>query len=151
MTARSWSSSGRSAGFFARHRMIASWRSPGTLAPSRQFEIGAGGSFWILRSVGDAVDLDRHVPGQHLEEEDSERVDVRPLVELFAAGLLGREVLRLAHDREHLRHVVELVRDRLADAEVEVLGPRQPFPRLHDHDVVRRQVAMDQVPLVDQA
>src|SRR3712207_7542742 len=44
------------------------------------------------------VALERHVAGEHLEEDDPERVDVRLAGDRVAQGLLGRDVVGRAED-----------------------------------------------------
>jgi hypothetical protein len=85
-------------------------------------------------------DLDRRVAGerhlsrQHFVEHDSDRVEVGGGRDGSSAGLLGREVLRGAHDRARLGH---LRRAGARDAEVRHLQP------LADEDVVRLDVPVD--------
>ena len=90
------------------------------------------------------VAVERHRPGEHLVEDDADRVDVGLRADRVALRLLGREVLRGAQDRPRLRHVR---RARPGDAEVgdlrAVLGV--------DDDVVRLEVAVDDPALVREA
>ena len=86
---------------------------------------------------------ERHLAGQHLVEHDAGRVEVGGGRHRRAARLLGREVLRGAHDRAGLGHLRGAVP---RDPEVGHLQPR--LVRLHllvggDEDVVRLDVAMD--------
>ncbi len=53
--------------------------------------------------VGDRLSLERLAPGQHLVENGAEGPDIRPLVDGFPAGLLGRHVCRRADDDARLR------------------------------------------------
>ena len=85
--------------------------------------------------------VERDVPGQHLEQHDAERVDVRLAVDVVAEGLLGRDVVGGA---EHAAVGGEAVLvEGAGDAEVRhlgrALGVDQHVLRLDVavHDVVR--------------
>ena len=47
----------------------------------------------LHRHADQGVRLERHLAGQHLVEQDAERVDVAPGVDLLAHRLLGRDVV----------------------------------------------------------
>jgi hypothetical protein len=108
--------------------------------------------------------LERDLPREHLVHDDAERVDVRALVDVAALDLLGRHVLRGAHEESGLR---ELLLGPLAqvlhEPEVEHLhevlvllghrgdGPRciaRTLVRTGEEDVGRLEVAMDDAELV---
>ena len=90
----------------------------------------------LHRDLDRAVAGERNLAGQELEENDPGRVQVGRLVDWRSAGLLGREVLRGAHDCALLRH---LARARSGDPEVRHLD--DAF-RVDDH-VVGLDVAVD--------
>ena len=69
----------------------------------------------LHRDLDRAVAGERNLPGEHLVEDDPERVQIGALVDLRAARLLRREVLRGADDRALLGH---LARAGARDAEV---------------------------------
>ena len=92
----------------------------------------------LHRDLDRCVAVERQRPGDQLVEHDAERVEIRALVDVRAARLLGREVLRGADDRSRLRH---LRRAGARDAEVGHLDP----PLAVDEDVVRLDVAVDEV------
>ena len=73
---------------------------------------------------------------QELVEDDAERVEIRARIDLAAARLLGREVLRRPHDRARLGH---LARPGARDPEVRHLHAALAV----DEDVVRLDVAVD--------
>ena len=75
------------------------------------------------------------VPGEQLVEHDPDRVEVGARVDRVALRLLGREVLRGAHDRAGLGHVG---RAGARDPEVGDLGA----PLVVDDHVVRLDVAV---------
>ena len=77
----------------------------------------------LERDRDGAVAVERHAPGEHLVEHDADRVEVGLLADRVALRLLGREVLRGAHDRPGLRHVR---RAGAGDAEV---GDGERCPR----------------------
>src|SRR6185437_300097 len=80
--------------------------------------------------------LERRLAGEELVEHDPERVEIRARVDLAAARLLGREVLRRADDRARLG---QLARARARDPEVRDLDSTLAV----DEDVVRLDVAVD--------
>jgi hypothetical protein len=109
-----------------------------------------------LRDVGDEVArrLDRRVPhlieqhelvprgeeamhGQHLPEDDPQRVHVGALIDVVAERLLGRHVAELALERAGLGALAR--RRRLGDPEVDQLD----VPGARDEHVLRADVAMD--------
>ena len=90
----------------------------------------------LHRDLDRAVAGERNLPGEHLVEDDPERVQVGALVDLRAARLLRREVLRGADDRALLGH---LARAGARDAEVRHLH----VPLRVDEHVVRLDVAVD--------
>jgi hypothetical protein len=116
--------------------------------------LGLGGCYsrMIRRTSSSATVLNRSLskggrPGQELVEEDPQRVDVGPRVDIQAAhlGLLGAHVRRRA---DHLREVGEerlfgqLLADRLGDAEIDDLDHRLVVVERH-HDVEGLEVAVD--------
>ena len=84
-----------------------------------------------LAAEGDA-------PGEHLVEHDAEAVEVRALVRRPPLRLLGGEVRRRAHHRAGARQ------RRVAHARDAEVGDDDP-PALVEHDVVRGDVAVDDV------
>ena len=90
----------------------------------------------LHRDLERRVAGERDLAGQHLVQDDPDRVDVGALVDRGSLRLLGRQVLRGADDRADLRH---LARARAGDAEV---GHLQAAVGVHD-DVVRLDVAVD--------
>ena len=91
----------------------------------------------VLQRDGDgAVAGERHPAGEHLVEDDPDRVEIRAGVDRLPLGLLRREVLRRAHDRAGLRH---LRRAGAGDAEV---GDLEAVVGGDDH-VVRLEVTVD--------
>ena len=96
----------------------------------------------LLERDGDGrLGVERHAAGQHLVEDDPDRVQVRAGVDGLALRLLGRQVLRGAHHRARLGHVR---RAGARDAEVGDLDAAL----LVDHHVVRLDVAVDDPALV---
>ena len=95
---------------------------------------------------GDAARVVREPPGNELVEDDAERVDVGPQVDVaaVAAGLLRAHVRERPLDRSHRAHHRRHVGIRDArEAEVEDLGAG-----VGDEDVRRLQVAVDDAALV---
>jgi hypothetical protein len=81
--------------------------------------------------------VERDVAGEHLEQHDAERVDVRLAVDVVAERLLGRDVVGRA---EHAAVGGQaLVVERAGDAEVGDLGRAL----LVDQDVLGLDVAVD--------
>ena len=90
----------------------------------------------LERDRDGAVALERHGAGQHLVENDADRVEVGALVHLIALRLLRREILGGPKNGADLRHAgVAGARD----AEVHDLD----VPVAVDHDVLRLDVAVD--------
>ena len=106
--------------------------------------------------VGDHLALEQRPSGQHLEQDDSERPDVGPLVDRLAARLLGSHVGRRAEQDARLGVVLSdrrgerraardaLALPRLGEPEVEHLD-RAVGP---DADVGGLEVAVDDAGLV---
>ena len=90
----------------------------------------------LHRDLDRRVAVERRLPGEELVEDDAEGVEIGALVDLGAARLLGREVLRGADDRARLGH---LARPGARDAEVGDLDAALAV----DEDVVRLDVAVD--------
>ncbi len=90
----------------------------------------------LERDRDGAVALERHAPGEHLVEDDPDRVQVGLGADGVALGLLGREVLRRPHDRAGLRHV-----RRAGARDAEVRHRRAAL--VVDEHVVRLEVAVD--------
>ena len=90
----------------------------------------------LHRDLDRGVAGERHLAGEHLVEDDSERVEVGALVDRLAAGLLGRQVLRRPDDRARLGH---LGGPRARDPEIGHLD----VPVGADDHVVRLDVAVD--------
>ena len=86
--------------------------------------------------------LERDIAGQHLVEDDAERVDVGPRVGLLAHRLLGGDVVGGAEHPTGSGQAVDL--ERAGDSEVGDLGP----PVGVDQHVLRLDVAVDQPRLV---
>ena len=86
---------------------------------------------------------ERNVPGQELEEDDAEGVDVRPLVDRAPARLLGRDVVRGADHGSRQRHPVLDV-ERAGDPEV---GDLRPAVAVEEH-VLRLHVPVHDPVLV---
>ena len=111
------------------------------------------------KTVGDRFTAKDLLPGEHLEHDNAERPDVRPLVGRFAARLLRAHVGGRAEDQaclrcrmRHRRRLREFGRGeprccdrlRLRETEVEHLHP----PMRRDADVAGLQVTMDDAALV---
>ena len=90
----------------------------------------------LHRDLDRRVAVERRLAGEELVEDDAERVEIGALVDLGAARLLGREVLRRADDRARLGH---LARAGARDPEVGHLDAAFAV----DEDVVRLDVAVD--------
>ncbi len=88
-----------------------------------------------------ALAVERDPSGEQLEEDDADGVEVGLTGHRLALRLLGREVLRGAHDRPGLGHVRGAGQ---RDAEV---GDLRAVLGVDDH-VVRLEVAMDDAALV---
>ena len=97
----------------------------------------------VLEGQGEGrVRGERQAPGDHLEEDDAEGIDVRAAVGLQALDLLGRHVFGSADDAPLGRDPAGP--DGPGDPEVEDLG----VPLLVDHDVARLEVAVDDARVV---
>src|SRR5512141_827362 len=89
--------------------------------------------------------LDR--AGQHLEDDDAERMNVGALIHRFADELLGRHVCERSNRSSGASELVfvrelDVARDR--EAEVENLHRlRLPIARFREKDVLRLEIAMD--------
>ena len=125
-------SSGRGARAF---RSIAS--SVGGMPARNERRVGDGTAQAGHRDGRGAVALPRPVPGQHLEQDDAERVDVRRRRGRLAAGLLGAEVVDRPERRAGQRHLG--LGERPGDPEVGDLDPAVAA----DQHVARLDVAMD--------
>ena len=92
------------------------------------------------------VRAERELPGQHLEEEDAERVEIALRGRLFAARLLGRHVLRRSEDGP-LRGEARVHRE-VGEPEVEDLDEVLPPAARAEEDVVALQVAVNDAEVV---
>ena len=94
----------------------------------------------MLHGHGDLVlAVERHIPGEHLVEDDAERVDVRLAVDVVAERLLGRDVVgRAEHAAVGGQPVLV---ERAGDAEVGDLGRALVV----DQHVLGLDVAVDDV------
>jgi hypothetical protein len=92
-------------------------------------------------------------PRDHLVDHEGQGVEVAPVVEVRAcghAGLLGRAVLELAHEHPHLGDLqVGVHFERPREPEVDDLQPELAVLVLRDHQVVGREVPMDDPDRVD--
>ncbi len=93
--------------------------------------------------------LERRSAGDHLKEQDAQRVQVTPAIDLLFAPHLGGHVVGRAHghaglgERLHLgAHAVARV-DDLRDAEVQDLDVIGPARQVDQHDVAWLEVAVD--------
>ena len=91
--------------------------------------------------------IERRQARDHLVEHQAEGVEVAPVIERHARGhasLLGRAILELAHEHADLGDLEAGVRLQGAgEAEVDDLHPQVAALVLVDHEVVRRQVPVD--------
>ena len=85
---------------------------------------GAAAVRCISRSVSRSFDAEGELAGEHLEEEDAERVEIALRRRLLAARLLGRHVLGRPEDRALGREA--RVHREVREAEVEDL--HEVFP-----------------------
>ncbi len=101
----------------------------------------------LEQDVHRALTVERHLTGEHLEDERTERVDVRPTLDVHAATLLGRHVIGRAHRRAGLRLVLGAAagREELHEPEVEQLGLHASILVEHEIDVLGLQIAMEDV------
>jgi hypothetical protein len=89
--------------------------------------------------------VERNPTGQHLEDHDPEGIQVRPLVEVFAAlDLLGAQVLGCAEHGPGLGQVRVETGASLGDAEVGHLRPEGAVLVVGHQDVGRLDVAVHQ-------
>ena len=106
--------------------------------PARTSDISGGWAESRAIAIGrGAVALERPPAGQHLVEDDAERVDVRGRAGLLAARLLRAEVVDRAEGRPGQRHLG--LGDRPGDPEVGDLHPAVA----REHDVAGLHVPMD--------
>ena len=82
----------------------------------------------------EGVSLERNTPGDALVQDDTERVDVHPVIEVLARRLLGRHVLGRAEDHPSLR---ELSAGRSIQFNIAHLGD----PEVDDLDEIGDPVA----------
>ncbi len=91
--------------------------------------------------------VEGELAGEHLVEDDRQRVDVAARVEHLALRLLGRHELRRAEDhallREHDRAGPQLALGHLGEAEVEHLGVVAQAAVGGEEDVLRLEIAVD--------
>ncbi len=83
------------------------------------------------------VSLERNAARQHFVEDDPQRINIRPLIRLFALHLLGRHVFRRPDHHPSARD--PFASERPGDPEVHDPG----VPVLVDHDVLRLEVPVD--------
>jgi hypothetical protein len=102
----------------------------------------------MLAKHRDQVAAEWAAPGQHLEKDDSHRVEIRARIDTFADGLLGRHVRGRPHERSvpgqdaRGRPCISLAVD-LGKAEVEHLPVVRIAVAIDEHDVLGLQIAMD--------
>ena len=92
----------------------------------------------LVRDGNRVFAAERRLAGEHLEQHDAGRVEVAARVDAFAARLLGREILRGAHDGAGLGDGCGRLGDRARDPEVHDLD----LAVAGDHDVARLDVAV---------
>ena len=134
---------GRFAGLRASSRWMTVTSAVGSVARRRARSVGialqAG-----ERRVGVGLAEERNPPGEALVEHEPERVQVGPPVELLAAHLLGREVLRRAHH--------DVVAGQVGVGRLEALGDpevgQQDTTVGRDQDVAGLHVAVHEAGLV---
>ena len=103
---------------------------------------GSGSRTCFIATATWRVGLERDLAGEHLVEDDPERVDVGLRGDLVAERLLGRDVVGRA---EHAAGGGQALRlERAGDAEVGDLGAALVV----DQDVLRLDVAVDEAVLV---
>ena len=99
------------------HDLLEPLRHEPVLLPDRRRRVG----HLLHRDLDRGVAGERQLAGQHLVEHDPHRVEVGLRPDVEPARLLGREVLRGAHDRADLGHLRDVRRP--GDAEVRHLEP----------------------------
>ena len=82
---------------------------------------GIGSLTCFIATPTSGLGLERRLAGEHLVEQDAERVDVRAGVDVLAHRLLGRDVVGGAEHPARLGEPVGL--ERAGDAEVGDLRP----------------------------
>src|SRR5665213_1852294 len=92
----------------------------------------------LTRHLDRRVTNERRATGEHLVEDDAERVDIAATVDRSTLGLFGREVRRGSHDRTFFGQLV-FDRHRLGDAEVGDLY----LAIARDQNVARLDVAVN--------
>src|SRR5262249_48594032 len=90
---------------------------------------------------------ERHFADEHLVQDDAERVDIAARIDSPALDLLGRHVVGRAERAAGARELRRLV-EGLGDAEVDQLRELAAVRAGREHDVLRLQVAVDDVVLV---
>ena len=94
--------------------------------------------------------LERRASGEHLVHHDAERVEIAARIEMLSfleiARLLGRRVFEFAEEHAGLRQSLAALTfgQLLGDAEVDHLDQQFSVVILRQHDVLGRDVAMDQ-------
>ena len=91
------------------------------------------------------------LPGQHLEQNHAERIDVGTVVDVrFALALLGRHVVGRSHHGTGARLVRGLVvaQGQLGQAEIEHLHEIRHVPLGDEEDVLGLEIAVDDAVLV---
>ena len=86
--------------------------------------------------------IERHFAGEHLEQDDADRVEVASPIDGGSRCLLGRHVVGRADRNAGGRELRGLV-ERFRDAEVHELHHALAILGVGQHDVVRLQIAMD--------
>ena len=88
---------------------------------------------------------ERHLAGEHLVEQDAQRIEVAALIGALVAGLLRRDVVRRPHEGAGIGDLtVRVVAvEELHQAEVEHLDEVVIVVLPQEHDVGRLQVAVD--------
>ena len=124
----------------AEHDHVEVGRDVGPLQRRRPRRVGE----MLHRDLDRRLAAERRLAGEHLVEDDADRVEVGALVDGGAARLLGREVLRRPDDRAGLGH---LAHARARDAEVRDLEA----PVRVGHHVVRLDVPVDDALAVREA
>ena len=128
----------RAAGSGASALRVIAARSGGTLARTSDGIRDAGPDSRAIADGGGAVALPRPDAGEHLVQDDAERVDVRRRGRRLAAGLFRAEVVDGPHGRPGQRQL--RLGDRPGDAEVGDLH----LAVAADEDVAGLDVAVDE-------